>query len=155
MQGPLHGLVALHVPTQAGNKLAGVRSCRAETVPAQRTAAAIAASSVFLIVLLIIHSPFSVRLMRAFACCYFPEGATPASFVVQNAVVGVVKEQTHLELVEIQGRVALQVPPQVDPWTPFRNCRAETVPAHRTATAMTANDRFWIFFFMDSISFRL
>jgi hypothetical protein len=83
------------------------------------------------------------------------EGATPASFVVQNAVVGVVKEQTHLELVEIQGWVALQVPPQVDPWTPFRNCRAETVPAHRTATAMTANDRFWIFFFMDSISFRL
>ncbi len=93
-QGPLQWTVVLHVPLQTGSRLAGVCNCRAETVPAQRTAAAIAASNVFLIVLLIIHSPFSVRLMRAFAGCYFPEGATPASFVVQNAVVGVVKEQT-------------------------------------------------------------
>jgi hypothetical protein len=84
--------------------------------------------------------------MRAFACCYFPGGVTPASFVVQNAVVGVVKEQTQLGVE--QGRVALQVPPQVDPWTPLRSCRAETVPTHRTAMAMIANDRFWIFFFM-------
>ena len=29
-------------------------------------------------------------------CCYFPGGATPASFVVQNPVSGVVKEQTQL-----------------------------------------------------------
>jgi hypothetical protein len=86
--------------------------------------------------------------MRAFAGCYFPGGTTPTSFVVQNPVIGVVKEQTQLELVERQGRVALQVPPQVDPWTPLRSCRAETVPTHRTATAMAANDRFWIFFFM-------
>lgn len=86
--------------------------------------------------------------MRPFTRCYFPEGVSPANLVVQNPVRGVVKEQTHLELVEIQGRVALHVPPQVDPWTPVRNCRAETVPTHRTATAMTANDRFWIFFFM-------
>ena len=58
MQGPLHGLVALHVPTQAGNSLADVCNCRAETVPAQRTAVAIAAKNVFLIVLLMVHSPF-------------------------------------------------------------------------------------------------
>jgi len=144
----LQWTVVLHVPLQTGSKLAGVCNCRAETVPTQRTAAAIAASNVFLIVLLIIHSPFFSTPHAGLAGCYFPEGATPASFVVQNAVVGVVKEQTHLESVEIQGRVALQVPPQVDPWTPLRNCRAETVPAHRTATAMTANDRLWIFFFM-------
>jgi hypothetical protein len=58
MQAPLQGFVALHVPVQAGSRLADVRSCRAETVPAQRTAVAMAARNVFLIVLLIIHSPF-------------------------------------------------------------------------------------------------
>jgi hypothetical protein len=63
-------------------------------------------------------------------------------------VFGVVKEQTHLELVEIQGRVALQVPPQVDPWTPFRSCRAETVPTHRTAMAIAARNVFLIVLLM-------
>jgi hypothetical protein len=86
--------------------------------------------------------------MRAVACCYFPAGAAPASLVVQNAVNGVVKEQTQLEVG--QGCVALQLPPQVDPWTPARNCRAETVPAQRTAIAMTANNRFWTFFMAKS-----
>jgi hypothetical protein len=68
-------------------------------------------------------------------------------------VVGVVKEQTHLELVEIQGRVALQVPPQVDPWTPFRSCRAETVPTHRTAMAIAARNVFLIVLLMIHFSF--
>jgi len=58
MQGPLHGLVALHVPLQTGSRLADVCNCRAETVPAQRTAVTIAANNVFLIVLLMVHSPF-------------------------------------------------------------------------------------------------
>jgi hypothetical protein len=59
MQPPLQGMVALHVPLHTGSKLAGVRSCRAETVPALRTAATIAASNIFLIVsLLMVHSPF-------------------------------------------------------------------------------------------------
>ena len=84
--------------------------------------------------------------MRVVACCYFPAGAAPASFVVQNAVNGVVKEQT--QPLVAQGCVALQVPPQVNPLTPLRNCRADTVPAQRTATAITASDRVWIFFFM-------
>ncbi|HET9165506.1 MAG TPA: hypothetical protein VFP11_05885 [Candidatus Angelobacter sp.] len=83
--------------------------------------------------------------MRSFACCYFPEGAIPAGRTVQNAVNGVVKEQKQPEA---QGRVELQVPPQAKPLESVCNWRAETVPAHRTATAMTANDRFWIFFFM-------
>jgi hypothetical protein len=77
---------------------------------------------------------------------YFFGGTTPPSFVVQNAVNGVVKEQT--QPLVAQGWVALQVPPQVNPLAPLRNCRAETVPAHRTATAITASDRFWIFFLM-------
>ncbi len=58
MQAPLQGLVALQVPLHAGSRLAGVRNCRAETDPAHRTAIAIAARNVFLIVLLMIHSPF-------------------------------------------------------------------------------------------------
>jgi len=58
MQAPLQGLVALQVPLHAGSRLAGVRSCRVETVPAQRTAVAIAARNVFLIILLMIHSSF-------------------------------------------------------------------------------------------------
>jgi hypothetical protein len=58
IQPPLQCTVVLHAPLQTGSKLAGVRSCRAETVPAQRTAVAIAASNVFLIVLFMVHSPF-------------------------------------------------------------------------------------------------
>jgi hypothetical protein len=58
MHAPLQGMVALQVPLHTGSRLVGVRSCRAETVPAQRTAVAIAARNVFLIVLLMIHSPF-------------------------------------------------------------------------------------------------
>jgi hypothetical protein len=60
MQAPLQCTVVLHVPLQTGSKLIGVRSCRAETVPAQRTAVAIAARNVFLIVLLMVHSSFQL-----------------------------------------------------------------------------------------------
>ncbi|HLK08802.1 MAG TPA: hypothetical protein VKV30_12685 [Candidatus Angelobacter sp.] len=58
MHPPLQSWVALHVPLQTGSKLARVRSCRAETVPAHRTAVAITARNVFLIVFLMIHSSF-------------------------------------------------------------------------------------------------
>ena len=51
-------MVALHLPLQTGSKLARVRSCRAETVPAPRTAMANAAKNAFLIVLLMIHFSF-------------------------------------------------------------------------------------------------
>jgi hypothetical protein len=138
MQAPLQGLVALHVPLQNGSKLDGVRSCRAETVPAQRTAVASAARNVFLIVLLMIHSSFQYQaeeneygpaILPAWLC-YFPEGATPAGRTVQNAVNGVVKEQKQPAA---QGWVELQLPPQVvEPLASLRNCRAETVPAQRT-----------------------
>jgi len=50
----------------------------------------------------------------------------------------VVKEQTQPAVA--QGRVKLQVPPQVrEPLMPLRNWRAETVPAHRTDITMVAN----------------
>ena len=57
-QPPVQGFIALHVPRQTGSRLACFCNCRAETVPAQRTAVAITARNAFLIVLLMIHSPF-------------------------------------------------------------------------------------------------
>jgi hypothetical protein len=64
-------------------------------------------------------------------------------------VIGVVKEQTQLEVG--QGLVALQVPPQVDPWTPVCNCRAETVPAQRTPMTIAAKNIELIFFIAFSL----
>src|SRR4051794_38631347 len=55
MQAPLQCTVVLHAPLQTGSRLACVRSCRAETVPAQRTAAAIPVKIMFLIVLPIVR----------------------------------------------------------------------------------------------------
>src|SRR5579859_4671188 len=83
---------------------------------------------------------------QTFAACYFPAGAAPASFVVQNPVSGVVKEQTHLVVELIQGWVMLHVPPQALVWKFKDNCRAESVPAQRTRVTMIANKRVWIFF---------
>jgi hypothetical protein len=51
-------MVALHRPLHTPISPGLLCSCRAETVPAQRTAVAIAARNVFLIVLLMIHSSF-------------------------------------------------------------------------------------------------
>jgi len=51
-QAPLHGWVALQRPLQTPIRPALLCSCRAETVPAKRTAVTIAASNVGLIFLL-------------------------------------------------------------------------------------------------------
>jgi hypothetical protein len=69
-------------------------------------------------------------------------------------VNGVVNEQKQPLA---QGRVALHVPPHVvTPWTPFRNCRAETVPAQRTAVTMAAsNVVLMVFFFIKLRSFNV
>ena len=72
MQPPVQCTVALHAPLQTGSKLAGVVSCRAETVPAQRTAVAIAARNVFLIFLLMVHSPFSNTPYTGLCLLLFP-----------------------------------------------------------------------------------
>jgi hypothetical protein len=79
---------------------------------------------------------------------YLLGDTTPASFVVQNAVNGVVKEQTQPAVA--QGWVRLQVPPQVvELLAPLRNCRAETVPAQRTtATIVDSNVVFISFLLM-------
>jgi hypothetical protein len=62
MQPVLQGLVALQPPPQVANPVASIRSCRAETVPAQRTAAAIAVKTMFLIVLRMVRPPCSNKL---------------------------------------------------------------------------------------------
>jgi hypothetical protein len=53
----VQGFIALQVPRQTGSTDAWVRNWRAETVPAQRTATAIADRNIFSIFLLMIHSP--------------------------------------------------------------------------------------------------
>ena len=69
MQPVEQGCTLLQLPLQAAKPLLSVRNWRADTVPAHRTAVAIAVSNVFLILLLMIHSPFfsntSIRLIRA------------------------------------------------------------------------------------------
>lgn len=83
--------------------------------------------------------------------CYFFAGTAPASFVVQNAVNGVVKEQTQPLA---QACVRLQVPPQVvAAFAPLRNWWAETVPAQRAAVVMIANKRVWIVFLIIVLPF--
>jgi hypothetical protein len=78
---------------------------------------------------------------------YLLGDTTPASFVVQNAVNGVVKEQTQPAVA--QGWVALHVPPQVvELLAPLRNCLAETVPAQRTTATTVASNVVFISFLL-------
>jgi hypothetical protein len=61
MQPLEQGCVLLQLPLQAAKPLTSLRNCRAETVPAQRTAATMAASNVVLMVFLFINcAPFDV-----------------------------------------------------------------------------------------------
>jgi hypothetical protein len=69
---------------------------------------------------------------------------------VQNAVVGVVKEQKQLLG---QGRVALQVPLQAKPLGSLRNCRAESVPAQRTAETIAVKSMVFILLLMLGLPF--
>jgi hypothetical protein len=86
--------------------------------------------------------------------CYFLGDTTPAGRDVQNAVVGVVKEQKQPLA---QGWVVLHLPLHVvGPCAAFRNCRAETVPAQRTAVSMAAsNVILMVFFFIKLRSFEV
>jgi hypothetical protein len=149
MQPLLQGLFAPQLPPQA-NPLALLRNCRAESAPALRTAVIIAASNVFLITFLLMifiplipvagqfdaDPPPWISNQAVAPICYFSAGAAPASFEVQNAVNGVVKEQTQFAA---QGWFTPQLPPQAKPFGSLRNWRAETVPAHRTDVTMVAN----------------
>ena len=54
MQPLLQGLFAPQLPPQVAEAFASLRNCRAETVPAQRTAVTIAIRNVLLMVFLII-----------------------------------------------------------------------------------------------------
>ena len=93
MQPLLHGWPAPQLPPQA-KPWGSLRNCRAESVPAPRAIASIAASNRFLMTFLLILHSFSDEPAVRIGLCYFFAGTAPASFVVQNAVRGVVKEQT-------------------------------------------------------------
>jgi hypothetical protein len=57
----VQGFVALHVPRQAGSTDALVCNCRAETVPAKRTAMVIAAKKEFWDIFFMMRLPFNSR----------------------------------------------------------------------------------------------
>lgn len=61
MQPLEQGCVLLQLPLQAAKPFVSVRNWRAETVPAQRTAVTIVASSVDLIIFLRMIAPFILR----------------------------------------------------------------------------------------------
>jgi hypothetical protein len=94
------------------------------------------------------HNSFSFPAIRpgGIVRYYLLGDTTPAGFVVQNAVNGVVKEQKQPLT---QGWVALHVPPQVvELLALLRNCRAETVPAQRTTATIVAINVVFISFLL-------
>src|SRR5438270_2179012 len=126
MQPPLQCTVVLHAPLQTGSKLAGVRSCRAETVPAHRTAMIIAANEKLWMVFLMINPLFQLqdRIHAPAASSYFASDVPGIGCDEQNGLpvsMGTIQRQPVW-----QGLVALQPPPQVaEPFASLRNCRAE------------------------------
>jgi hypothetical protein len=56
------GLLTPQLPPQVAEPFAPLRNCRAETVPAQRTAPAIPVKMMFLIVLPMVRPPFTEQL---------------------------------------------------------------------------------------------
>jgi len=140
----LQGLLTPQLPPHVAVPFALLCNCRAETVPAHKTPMTSAAKKVDLIFFFMIPSSCVFKGWNFFRKPasrlrhYFPGATTPAGRVVQNAVNGVVNEQKQPLA---QACVALHVPPHVvAAGAPFRNCRAETVPAQRTAVSMAANN---------------
>ena len=147
MQGPLQGLVALHVPVQVGSRLGFFCNCRAETVPAQKTAIMMAANERFWMVFLMICPSFQLQEPDEgpVASSYFKTDAPGMGCDEQNGLpvsMGTIQRQPVW-----QGLVALQPPPQVaEPFASLRNCRAETVPAQRTPMTSVVKNIELIFF---------
>ena len=147
MQGPLQGLVALHVPVQVGSRLGFFCNCRAETVPAQKTAIMMVANERFWMVFLMICPSFQLQEPDEgpVASSYFKTDAPGMGCDEQNGLpvsMGTIQRQPVW-----QGLVALQPPPQVAaPFASLRNCRAETVPAQRTPMTSAVKNIDLIFF---------
>jgi len=144
-QAPLHGWVALQRPLQTPIRPALLCSCRAETVPAKRTAVTIAASNVGVTLLLMI-ALLSVPQPQFFCGCGLsgPGSLTQALTVPKSW-------QMHPPR---HGLVALQVPVQAGNTLGFVcSCRAETLPAHKTAVIKIASDAFLMAFMLMVISF--
>jgi hypothetical protein len=131
------------VPVQAGNSLGFVCSCRAETLPAHKTAAIEIASDAFLMASMFMIISFLIG--NRSLSPYFNTVAPGMGCDEQN-VLPVSIRTTQMQPV-LQGLVALQPPPQLaNPLVSVRSCRAETVPAQRTAVTITARNVFFIVF---------
>lgn len=140
MQPLEQGCVLLQAPRQAAKPLLSVRNWRAETVPAQRTAITNVVSNVVLMNFLFILSlvcNFAWPEVRNLESSYFA-GLNAGGRMHEPDLVpaGMLQKQSML-----QDMCLLQMPPQkglVVAW--LCNCRAETVPADRTAvTNVTSN----------------
>ena len=146
---PLHGWVALQRPLQTPTAPGCFCNCRAETVPAHRTVTTRAAKSVVLIFLPMIRSPFKQKssgLREHPLPSYFFGGLSgPGSLThAPDVPLKIWQMQT-----PPQCFVALQVPVQAGNTVDFFcNCRAETVPAQRTAMAIAARNVFLILLLM-------
>ena len=80
---------------------------------------------------------------------YFAWDCNPAGRTVQNAVVGVVKEQKQPVA---QGCTELHLPLHVvGAWATVRNWLAETVPAQKTAAAIAERIVFLIVLLMNQL----
>jgi hypothetical protein len=135
----------LQEPWQAAKPFASIRNCRAESVPAQRTAVTNAASNVFLIRSLFMAFSFPICRSsgRTFKSSYFARLTAGGLMHEPNlSLAGMEQKQSML-----QGDCLLQMPPQkklVAAW--LRNCRAETVPAQRAAATIVARNTVLIVF---------
>jgi hypothetical protein len=120
--------MALHVPLQA-KPLGSLRNCRAETVPAQSTAMAMAASEKFCMVFLMIGLTFNYKADEC--ACAFRYFSTVAPGMGCNEQNGLPVSMGNMQRQPVrQGLLTPQLPPQVaEPFASLRNCRAETVPA--------------------------
>jgi hypothetical protein len=141
MQPVKQGLTLLQLPLQAAKPLLSVLNWCAETVPAQRTAVTIAARNVDLSILLLMVAPVlkSQPWVNAgeLHSTGFAGGLTGPGSLTHAPEVPLKIWQMQTPL---QGFVALQVPVQAGTRLGFFcNCRAETVPAQRTAVTITAS----------------
>ncbi len=124
---PRQGLVALQVPVQAGNSLDFVCSCRAETLPAHRTAVIKIASDAFFTVFMFMVISFLIGKVEPSAP-YFNTVAPGMGCDAQNMLF-VSIATTQMQPVG-QGLVKLQLPQMESLVASVRSCARK--PSRRT-----------------------
>jgi hypothetical protein len=143
------GRVRLQVPPQVVVLLALLLNCRAETVPAQRTTATIVDSNVVFIsfLLMLVFLSYSKSKTGPSGPICFSTAAPGIGCDEQNGVPVSIGKMQRQPLA--QGLLTPQLPPHVvNPLAPLRNCRAETVPAQRTAETIAVKNMVFILVLM-------